>query len=120
MAQDFIQTSPDKPFVVQRTKLEGREFLFQFTNKQREQVSYLTIRATDNTAIRAGIKIVTNRPLLRQFKYDPRLPPGELYAFSFTSDAPPDYGELGENRRVRLTYITSDEVAESGGVVGAQ
>ncbi len=118
MAQSFVPTS-DTPFYSQRTTLEGREFLLQFIYNQRENVYYLTIRQTDNTVIKAGIKVVTNWPLLRRYKYDARLPPGELYAFSFHDDAPAGFGEIGETKRVRLTYFDSEEQESIGGQVGA-
>lgn len=118
MAQDLIPTS-DKPFYTQRTTLEGREFVLEFTYNQREDVTYLSILDTANVLIRGSIKIITNRALLSRYKYDTRLPPGDIYAFSFTTDAPPAFGELGETKRVRLVYFNTEEQESLGLEVGA-
>ncbi len=112
MAQFFIPTAPDTPNYIQRTTLDGREYLLRILHNQRENTWYLTLLNTQEEVIKAGIKIVPNWPLLRKFHYDIRVPPGDIFAIvQTTDDSTPGLGELGIDQRVRLVYFDEAEVA---------
>lgn len=115
MAVLVVPTSPDSPNYVQRTTLDGREYLLRVLHNARENVWYMTILDTEEQVIKAGIKVVTNWPLTRKFKHDVRMPPGEFFAISQTRDrSSPKLGELGADQRVRLFYFEQSELADVG------
>lgn len=100
----------DDPFYTMTTVLDGTDYLFEFRHNQREDCWYLSVSLTDGTLLVAGVKVVSDRPLLTRFA-DVRLPPGMLVAFANTSDkSPPKLAELGEDRRVTLIYYPKDEL----------
>jgi hypothetical protein len=105
----LIPTAIAKPYHQQRTKLDGREFLLRFSWNQREARWYLTIADSENTVLRAGIKLICNWPLLsNETEYDERLPLGELEVTDLTNAGagdPPGFDELGEGKRCELTYF---------------
>ena len=104
-----IRTFED-PFYTMTTVLDGTDYLFEFRFNQRESCWYFSISTTDGEALASGVKIVSERPLLRRFA-DVRLPPGILIAASNTTDkSPPGLTELGEDRRVTLIYSALGEV----------
>lgn len=108
-----IPTSPDQPFYTQETTLDGVRYLLDFRYSQRARVWYLAIALADNPSewLAGGIKIVCNYPLLR-YCADVRLPRGILVALTdSTDDTPPDLGELGEGKRVTLTYVPLAEAS---------
>lgn len=108
-----IPTESDEPFFTQETTLDGVRYLLDFRYSQRERVFYLAIAlaSAPDEILAGGIKIVCNFPLLK-YRADVRLPPGLLAAVAeTTNDAPPDLGELGEGRRVVLTYVPVGELA---------
>lgn len=49
---------------------------------------YLWILALDGTRIAGPIKLVPGLDLLRQFKYDPRVPQGQLFCYSPDREPP--------------------------------
>lgn len=106
MATLLIPTSPGVPYYAQKTRLDGRDYLLRFSYNERIQRWYLGLYDESNTPLLLGLKLVANWPLLRHYRHDPRLPPGELMAIDLTSDgSPPTLDELGEGRRVELTYF---------------
>lgn len=108
MAVLIIPTTPGEAYYRQKTKLEGRDFILEFAYSQRVDRWTLTIYDEAETALLRGIKLVTNWPLLRHYRSDPRLPPGELWAIALDgSDEPPGLDELGAGKRVELTYVES-------------
>lgn len=110
MALQIIPTSPDVPYYRQKTKLEGREFVLYFAFNQRIGRWHLSVFDEEETPLVQGLKLVVNWPLLRHYRYDSRLPPGELMALAQDgSHEPPGLGELGEGKRVELIYL---EVAD--------
>jgi hypothetical protein len=108
MAVLIIPTTPGEPYYRQRTKLEGREYLLYFSYNQRIDRWYLSIFDELETPLLRGIKLICNWPLLRHYRFDERLPPGEMYALSLDgNDEPPGFEELGPGRRVELVYRES-------------
>jgi hypothetical protein len=100
-----VLTVPGNPNYTLRTRFDGRDFNLKFLWNEREERWYLDIRTDSDLPIVMGIKLITNRPLLRFYKFDARLPPGELYAWSLTTDeSPPGLFELGSGKRVELSY----------------
>lgn len=89
-----------------RTRLDGRDFNLRFLWNEREERWYMDILSDADVPLAMGIKIVTNRPLIRYYKWDSRLPQGELWAIDLSSIAgePPGFNELGKGQRVELSY----------------
>lgn len=111
MALLVIPTIPEEPYYRQKTNLEGREFLLSFSYNQRIDRWYLSIYDEEETPLLLGLKLVANWPLLRHYRYDTRLPPGELMALTTDgSTAPPTLTELGPGRRAELVYLDSTEL----------
>lgn len=109
MAILTIPTTAD-PFYVQRTDLEGREYVLTFDYSTREGVWYLTIADDTETVLAAGVKLTVGLPLLYRFK-DARMPPGLLFVYSSTGDdSPPGLADLAPGGRCTLDYMTSDEL----------
>ena len=91
--------------------LEGRPYVFDFRYNQREDVWYLSLALPDGTALITGVKIVCGTNLLRLCSSTDK-PPGLLTAMTNNeNDTAPGLDELGEEKRVTLTYFTSDEIA---------
>jgi hypothetical protein len=106
MATLLIPTSPGVPYYVQKTRLDGRDYILRFSYNERIQRWYVGICDEEGTPLLLGLKLVANWPLLRHYRHDPRLPPGELMAVDLTNDgSPPTLNELGEGKRVELTYF---------------
>lgn len=106
MAVLTIPTTPGVPFYSQKTRLDGLDYILGFRYSQREDRWYLNISDSEEVPILTGIKLVSNWPLLQAYRYNTRVPPGELMAISLTTDAsPPGLNELGETLRVQLTYF---------------
>jgi hypothetical protein len=106
MATILIPTSPGVPYYRQKTKLDGRDFILGFSYNQRIERWYLSIYDEEGAPLLVGLKLMANWPLLRHYRADMRLPPGEFMAVDLTgSNAPPTLDELGEGKRVELTYF---------------
>ncbi len=93
-----------------RTQLEGSDYVLAFRYNLRRELWTFSIEAPDGTSILTGqsvnVGIVLNRRAVGG-------PPGVLIAVSETDDiSPPTLTELGE--RVKLCYLTADEVAALG------
>ncbi len=111
MALIVIPTSPGVPYFRQKTNLEGRDFVLDFSYNQRIERWYLSIFDEEETPILRGLKLVANWPLLRHYRYDIRLPPGELMALTQDgSTAPPTLNELGPGKRAELVYIEAADL----------
>lgn len=106
-----IPTTND-PFYVQRTDLEGREFVFTFDFSTRESVWYLSIADSEEVEIVTGLKLVIGWPLLSRLA-TARKPPGLLFVISKVpeDDSPPGLEDLVEGGRCDLVYTTSDDEA---------
>jgi hypothetical protein len=113
MATKLIPNIPDTAYSRQRTRLDGRDYVLEFAYNEREDRWYLTILDDEETPLVCGLKLVTNFPLLRRYKANPDVPPGELMAIDLTGNrAPPSFAELGEGRRVELTYFEAATLQE--------
>lgn len=92
----------------QRTQLEGVEYLFAFRYNLRRELWTFSIEALDGTPILTGQTVHVGIPLNRRAVGGP---PGMLMAISETDDIEsPTLHELGA--RVKLCYLTADELAE--------
>lgn len=108
MAVLLIQTTPGEPYYRQKTRLEGRDYILVFSYNQRIERWYLGLYDEEETPLLLGLKLMANRPLLRHYRQDTRLPPGELVALTRDgSHEPPTLDELGEAKRVQLLYRES-------------
>lgn len=98
------------PFYSYTITLEGKPYLFEFRYNQRESAWYLDVAEVDGTVLVRGVKLVCGINLLRRFA-DVRLPPGLLTCIANGADkSTPGLEDLGEDRRVTLTYFTTDEI----------
>lgn len=93
---------------VQRTTLDGRDYLLYFSWNQRESRWYLTLCDADNDPIVCGVKLVARWDLLRLVT-DARRPPGKLYVDDPTGDGDPGLDDLGT--RALLRYADAEELA---------
>src|SRR5262245_60003859 len=101
-----------RPYYSQRTRLDGRDFLLSFAWNQREERWYLSIEDDVGDLLLAGLKLISNWPLLHAYQSDPRLPPGELVAFDLTEggdETPPGFDDFAIGKRVELTYFAVTE-----------
>jgi len=107
----IIPTTPGEPYFRQKTNLEGRNFVLVFSYNERIERWYLSIFDDEETPLLQGLKLVANWPLLRHYRHDIRLPPGELMAITQDgSTAPPTLNELGEGKRVELVYLEAADL----------
>lgn len=92
----------------ERVQLEGVEYSFQFRYNLRRELWSFSIFSLDGTAILAGQSVNCGIPLNRRAVGGP---PGVLMAISETENIDaPTLLELGD--RVKLCYLTADEVAQ--------
>lgn len=110
----LLLITSEEPHYQQRTRLEGRDYLLTFTFNEREERWYLSIADEAEDPIASGLKLVANWPLLWPYRYDPRIPPGELAVSDVSGDgSPPTLLELGEGKRCELLYWTRAELDAS-------
>lgn len=106
-------STADDAYTSQRTRLDGRDYLLRFAYNEREERWYLSLYDEDELPVLQGLKLVANHPLLKAYRSNPDVPPGELVVADLTGDnSPPTLDELGEGRRCELLYITAAELAE--------
>jgi hypothetical protein len=103
MAVLAIPTTAD-PYYAQKTRLDGRDFILHFSYNQREDRFYLALHDDEDAPILHGIKLVANWPLLRGYRWNTALPPGELFVASLIGNDPPGLNELGPGKRCQLIY----------------
>ena len=104
MAILVIPTDSD-PYYSIRSRLDGKDYGLSFAWNDREERWYLSIYDDADNLLLAGIKLIANWPLLRNYHADPNVPPGELMVVDQTRDGtPPGLKELGENARCVLCY----------------
>jgi hypothetical protein len=110
MAVLLVPTNSDITYSSQKTRLDGRDYVLRFSFNEREERWHLSVFNDQEEPLLQGLKLLTSWPLLRNHRYDDRLPPGELMVIDLTGlDAPPGFAELGEGRRCELTYFDSEE-----------
>ncbi len=106
MTTQLVPTSPGVAYYTQRSRLDGRDYLLRFAWNQREERWYLSLFDDEESPLVQSIKLVCNWPILRHYRSDPRVPPGELMAMDLTgNNTPPGFEELGEGLRVELLYF---------------
>ena len=98
-----IDLPTDTPRFQFRTRLDGTDYVLLFDYSGREDRWYVSIKASDETPILSGIKVVCGVPLLRNC-VDSRRPAGRLIFLDLTDTEAeaPGFADLG--RRVRLYY----------------
>ncbi len=108
----FLLSNSSDPFQSFKARLDGRDYLLSLAYNQREDRWYLSIADDEGNPIVSGIKVLANYPLLFRHRYNPAIPPGDLFAVDTTSDgSPPGLSELGKGKRVQLTYWDAAELA---------
>jgi len=100
---------------VQRTRLDGVDYQLDFAWNGREGAWYVSISKVDGSPLVLGLKLVSNRPLLKRFRHVSGLPPGELAAIN--PEASIDYAQYGDlNNGVLVCYFDAATLANLGGV----
>ncbi len=104
MADLRIPIAPGVPHQVQRTRLDGREYVLAFRWSQREAQWYLDLRDAEGELLAGPIKLVVHWPLLESRRgARPEMPPGELMLVDGRqTPADPGLDELGDV--VQLLY----------------
>jgi hypothetical protein len=101
-----------QPYYSERVRLDGRDYVLRFAWNEREERWYLSFLTGSEEPILMGIKLIANWPLLDSYRFDTRLPAGEIYCVDWTSDGtPPLLDELGDDKRCQLLYFAPDELA---------
>lgn len=111
MTQLIVPTSAaaDVSSYVQRTTLDGVEYVLRFDWNDREGRWYMTLADRDGEPIANGVKVVCGWPLLRR-SADARAPAGMLMAVDQSGQGlDPGLSELGG--RVPLVYFDAAELA---------
>lgn len=97
------------PSFVQRTSLDGVTFELGLAWNERESNWYISFADADGVALRGGVRMVLNTPLLRSVT-DARRPAGELYLIDVDeTGVEAGLDDLGV--RVVLQYVTAAERA---------
>lgn len=91
---------------IQRTQLDGVDYVFRFLWQQRDTHWWLFLSDQDGSPIASGMKLVAGRDLLATC-VDPRRPPGRLAIVDTDTagGADPAFTDLGE--RFLLLYDSS-------------
>lgn len=104
-----IHTLPDSAFWRQRTALDGKDYLLDFAWNGRVKTWFLSLFDADEVALVESIALVSNRPLLRRFRCDGRVPQGELAVLDPTNKiSAADYAQLSDGT-VKLFYFDAVE-----------
>lgn len=113
MAVIIVPTSASTPHFEQETELDGVAYRLTFDWNGREGAWYLTLATASGVVLRAGLRLVSNWPLLRKLRHESR-PPGELLVLDERG-----VGITLENLGIDvvLAYVDAESVAEatSGG-----
>lgn len=89
--------------------LDDVTFTFSFEWNDRDQGWYMSVFTVEGTPLLQGRRVVLNYGLCTIYK-NSGLPAGLIMAVdSSGTDSEPGFGDLGE--RVKLVYLTADEVA---------
>ncbi len=95
----------------QTTTIDGTPYVLDFGYNWRENTWNISISLPNGTILCTGIKLVSNYPLLQKYA-DARVPQGELYCISQTTDdSPPQYADLVPGGRCILVYLSKSELA---------
>lgn len=97
---------PGDPYSTQRITLDGRTYTIWLAWNQYVASWHLSLFDVEDKPIVCGLRITTGWPLLRYYRYEPRIPPGEFLAQSLTPDrSPPGFEDFGIGKRVELIYF---------------
>jgi len=111
MAVLLIPTTPGVAYYQQKTRLDGRDYVLHFAYNEREDRTYLHLHDEEDVPILKGLKLITGVPLLRHYRFDTRVPPGELMVIDLSGvGEPPGLNELGEGLRCQLTYFDAAQI----------
>lgn len=106
----IVNTFPD-PYYDCQVTLDGRNYIFDFQYSSREERWYFDLSLNDGTPIAKGIKVVCGVDFLAKKRWNPNVPPGLLFARTTSKDAsPPTLDELGIGKRVKLTYVSPEDI----------
>lgn len=96
----------------QRVTLDASDYLLDFAWSGRVGAWFVSVFTANEVPIAESLKLVSNRPLLRRFKYDANCPPGELIVYDPTGliDAP-NYEQLSDGT---ITFYYADEAQLAG------
>lgn len=107
------------PFYTLRTRLDDSDYTLEFNYSPRAARYYLNVYDAEDVLLVAGLKLVTNIPLLHFYRYRAGMPQGELMVAATGADSsPPTLGELGAGLRCELTYFTVAEVKANRAAAG--
>lgn len=105
MIQIDLPLPPPSAKFTQQTTIDGQVYTFEFMWNARMQKWLMTLSDQDGVAIRSGITMVRDFPLIRRV-VDERRPPGD---FMLLKDTAPTLDDIGS-----LFYFTAAEIAANG------
>lgn len=112
MAEQIV-ISKDEPFQSFDVILDGSSYTIALHWNERVDSWFMSLADATGSPIISGIRVVTGRPLLRDF-VDVRLPRGQMLCVdTHGEDKDPGYDDFGEDSRCALLYLTEAEVAAS-------
>jgi hypothetical protein len=107
----LIRTDPEGSLYEQRTTIDDQDYVLLFDYSQREDRWYLTVSLPEGDILVRGLKLVTG-VVLGPRVADRRMFAGGLVVETRSADrSAPGWGELGENQRCQLYYVTREEIA---------
>jgi len=96
-------------FFAQRAELEGTSYILDFSWNARQAAWFMSVFTADGDPLVRGITCVSNRLLLRRYKSNVDLPPGDLMMLDPTRTIDvPDFEQFGTS--VTLTYFLAEEL----------
>jgi len=108
-------TYPDqRGAFVMTVNLDGVDFRLSFQYNSREGFWYFDLLDSSENVLRAGIKVVSNFPLLLRFRDVETRPEGELVSID-TRREPEDPGLSDLQVTSVFSYVDADEIAEATG-----
>lgn len=94
----------------QRMTLDGVAYILDFAWNGREGAWYLGVLDIGGNPLVLGRKLVTNRPILRAFRFVAGLPAGDFVAADLSASIPyAGFDDLGKS--VKLLYFEASELA---------
>lgn len=113
-----IPTSTELADYTQRTAMDGRDYILRFVFNQRLGRWFMDLSDQDGVSIAAGLRLVTNFPIIRHLT-DERRPPGELYVIDLSGGGETtdelvtiarDAGLTELGARFELVYFDAEEL----------
>lgn len=104
MTLRIIPIVPGNRASTRRVQLDGREYVLDLRWSDFEGCFYLTLKSAAAAVLVAGVRVVSNEPLLEGWHGSSSVPAGELVALDTRlSPADPSLDEFGDI--VRLGYV---------------